>query len=320
MKKEKELYKKHRPKKLKDVVGQKAAVRKLRTYIKRDSGLPHVLLLTGPSGCGKTTIARIIKRMIKCGPADFTETNGASFNGVKEARAIEQSMYGSPIDGDSRLWLIDECHRITDPAWDILLKPLEDTPDHVYFIFCTTEPHKVKKTIQTRCNEITLQGIKEKDLIAVLEDVAKKEKVKLDKAVQDKIIEISEGSARQALTLLDGVYKIKDPDEQLEVLETKNIRAQSESVVKLLIGKGKPEQIWGKLQPVLMGMVERKEDPETVRRMILGYCTVVGLRNRKMTNKCFLVYEHFSDNFFSCGMSGLVFGCYEMLFGADDGD
>lgn len=310
MKQGKELYKKYRPKNLSNVIGQQAAVSKLEGYIERNS-LPHVLLITGPSGCGKTTIGRILKKVLKCGNADFTETNGASFNGVKDARAIEQRMNGAPIDGECRIWLIDECHRITDAAWDVLLKPLEDTPDHVYFFLCTSEPQKVKRTVKTRCSEIAVSNISKKDLGNFVCNICKKEKTKLSKAITNNLLEIADGSARQALVLLDGIIMIKDEDEQMSILESADVRARSETIVKMLLNPKKNTR--NELRRLLLDMKGKKEDVEGIRRMILGYVTTVGLRNPKITPRCLLIYESFCENFYNTGFAGLVFGCYEVL-------
>ncbi len=306
-----ELYKKYRPKKLVDLVGQPAASKKLLSLFESKRGLPHTILFTGPSGCGKTTTARILKRMLKCGKADITETNGASFNGVKDARLIEQRMHGSPVSGDCRIWIIDECHRITGAAWDILLKPLEDTPDHVYFFLCTSEPQKIKKTVQTRCTQITMNNIPKKDLHGLVTTVAKNEKAKVHKTVMDKLLEIADGSARQALVLLQGVINIKDKEEQIEVLESADTKSHAEFIARLLLdGSGKS---WTKLKKVLAEMKQRKDDPEALRYMVLGYVTAVALKNDKLAPRCHVIFESFCENFYDSKIYGLIFACYEVF-------
>jgi len=107
-----ELYKKYRPKKLGNIVGQSNAVNILQSFI--DEGkIPHSLLFSGPSGCGKTTFARIIKRKLKCGDYDFTELNCADARGIDMTREIRSRLNQSPISGKCRVWLLDECHKLT---------------------------------------------------------------------------------------------------------------------------------------------------------------------------------------------------------------
>ena len=152
-----ELYKKYRPDGYGDLVGQAPAVKVLRGLLKK--GLPHAMLLTGPSGCGKTTVARIIKNKLQCQDSDFVELNSASDRGIDVIRGIDGRMRLGGLLGGPRIWLFDECHRLTKDAQEAMLKYLEDTPSHVYFLLATTEPDKLITAIRTRCTEVRFAAI-----------------------------------------------------------------------------------------------------------------------------------------------------------------
>src|SRR5678816_4466960 len=110
-----ELYKRIRPKRLKDLIGQDGAVKSIEKLL-ASSKMPHALLLTGPSGCGKTTIARILKAHLHCSDQDFFERNCADFRSVDDIREIRRHLDLRPLGGESRIWLIDECHKLTNDA------------------------------------------------------------------------------------------------------------------------------------------------------------------------------------------------------------
>jgi len=205
---EKELYKKYRPKDFEGVVGQTDALKSLQQMAKNKK-IPHALLFTGPSGCGKTTLARIVRRELGCGKHDFSEVNCADFRGIDMVRDIRSRMMQAPISGSCRVWLIDEAHRLTGDAMDAFLKILEDTPDHVYFMLATTNPQKLLKTVRTRCTEISVKSLSNKDIVKLVTDVAKKEGKTLPKEVAKKIADKCEGSARQALVLLHQIIDLE---------------------------------------------------------------------------------------------------------------
>ena len=211
-----ELYKKHRPKNFEDLIGQTTAVRLLSKKMKSNN-LPHTVLLTGPSGCGKTTVARILKRLLKCSKGDYKEINTADHRGIEDIREVNRRMRQAPIDGDCRIWLIDEAHKLTNDAQNAFLKMLEDTPKHVYFILATTHPQKLIKTIRTRSTQIDLKSLSNKDLEKLLLSISEKEKFNLPEDVLEKIIENSDGSARKALVLLDQVIEL-DEEEMIDAI------------------------------------------------------------------------------------------------------
>jgi DNA polymerase III subunit gamma/tau len=213
-----ELYKKYRPKEFRDVIGQGSAVKVLEAKLKSNN-LPHTLLFAGPSGCGKTTLARIVCRKLKCSKHDFKELNSADFRGIDMVRNIRININKAPIGGDCRVWLIDECHKLTTDAQNAFLKMLEDTPDHVYFMLATTEPQKLLPTIRTRSTEIAVKNLTRKSLQKLILFVSASALIGIDTEVLEKIIECSDGSARKALVLLDQIAELKSEEDMIEAIK-----------------------------------------------------------------------------------------------------
>ena len=112
------------------------------------------ILFTGPSGTSKTTLARIYKNHIGCSDMDFVELNAANFKGIDTVRDIIRDMNLSPMKGPVRMWLIDECHKMTNDAQNAFLKSLEDVPSHVRFCLATTDSSKLLKTLVSRCHKV----------------------------------------------------------------------------------------------------------------------------------------------------------------------
>lgn len=303
-----ELYKKYRPKTLEQLLGQDGAVKALNTLIEKKK-IPHSILITGPSGCGKTTIARILRRKVHCGETDFTEVNCADFRGIDMVREIRQRMMLAPISGKSRVWLIDEVHQLTPAAQDAFLKLLEDTPRHVYFILATTDPHKLKATIKTRCHDIAVKALSAKVLEQLVLRTAEAESIELADEVVDSLVAHSEGSARKVLVLLHSVLDIEDSEEQLQAIESSDVKAQAIEVAKLLMN---PRTQWSAIAKVLKGL---DDEAEAVRWLVLGYASSVLLGGGKMAPRAYVIINAFRDNFFDSKKAGLAAACYEVVVG-----
>lgn len=217
------LYRKYRPSKLKEVVGQAVIIQILRQILKSGS-IPHSFIFAGTRGIGKTTIARIFAKAINCeklttGDAcgkctnclvieqeetvDIVEIDGASNNGVDEIRDLRDKCTFLPQNLKYKVYIIDEVHMLTTAAFNALLKTLEEPPKHVVFILATTEPHKIPKTIQSRCMNFSFLTLTEAEIEGQIIEVAKKEKITLEKEAASLIAKKAEGAMRDALVLLD---------------------------------------------------------------------------------------------------------------------
>ena len=299
-----ELYKKYRPKKLERMVGQSGSVKVLTTYIKSKK-VPHALLFSGPSGCGKTTLARILRKELKCGKYDFTEKNCRK---IEEIRQIRSQMNQAPISGKTRIWLLDEAHQLTSDAQNEFLKMLEDTPRHVYFMLATTDPQKLKRTIRNRCTEIVVRSLVKKSMYKLLERVCNKEETSIPKEVLNEIIEWSEGSARKALVLLDQIIELDDEEAMLEAIKVTTAEIQSIAICRALFNM---RTNWSDMAKILKETTN--EDSERIRLGVLGYATKVILGGGKNTSEAYIIIDAFRDNFYDCKFAGLAAACWEVL-------
>ncbi len=301
-----ELYKKYRPKVLEDLMGQSGVIKMLGNMINNDN-IPHAILLTGSSGCGKTTIARILRRKLKCGKHDFNELNCADDRGIDDIRKIRRRMNQVAISGKTRIWLFDEAHKLTNDAQNALLKMLEDTPSHVYFMLATTDPQKLIKTIRTRCTEIALNPLLDKDMGTLLLTVSKQEKIKVPKQAISKIVEVSEGSARKALVILNQIIDLS-LEEMLETIRANTAEVQGIAVARALLN---PRTTWQAMTKVLKEC--SKEEPETIRWIVLGYMKSVMLGGGKPTDRAYIIIESFREHFYDSKHAGLVAAAFEVI-------
>ncbi|HUU89546.1 MAG TPA: AAA family ATPase [Candidatus Glassbacteria bacterium] len=307
----KELYKKYRPKTLDQVIGQDACVRSLQTMIKKKT-IPHTILFSGPSGCGKTTLARILRKELKCSKTDFSEMNCADVRGIDEVRKIRRVMHLAPIGGDVRIWLVDEAHKLTNDAQNAFLKMLEDTPDHVYFMLATTDPNKLKNTIRTRSSEVKVKNLNAADMTSLLNDICKKEKKKTPNKVIVKIVEIAEGSARKALVLLHQVIDMDSTEDMLDTIEKTTHEVAVFALAKILMN---PHVKWKPVAKILLDLKEQDTDAEGIRYMVMGYAQSALLKNWGSPDRAYNILESFRDHFYDSKFAGVTAACYEVVMG-----
>jgi DNA polymerase-3 subunit gamma/tau len=303
-----ELYKKYRPTTFKDVVGNRDALRTLAGFFK-EKKVPHFLLLTGPSGCGKTTLARIIRHQLKCSDMDYRELNTADFGGIDMVRDLRSKVGLSPVNGETRVWLLDESHGLSSAAMQGLLKLLEDTPDHVYFILATTDPQKLIKTLMTRATEIKLKPLADKEMEELLGKVSANESIPLDESVRDKIINVAEGSPRKALVILDQIRNLP-PEKQEEAVTWGYGGAEAIEVARGLLN---PKMNWATMAGILKRIEGLPDQSESIRMLVLSYMASVAINNPRMADRAVEVIDCFSEPFFNNKHAGLVLACYESL-------
>jgi DNA polymerase III gamma/tau subunit len=310
-----EFYKRFRPKSLKTVIGQDGAVASLQKLIDKGT-IPHAILLTGPSGCGKTTIGRILKETLNCGDSDYLEINSADFKGIDMVRDVRRSMNLSPISGDTRIWLVDEAHKLTSDAQNAFLKLLEDTPEHVYFLLATTDPQKLIKTIHTRCTEVRLVSLSGAALTKVLQRVIEKESLSVSADVVEEIIEAADGSARKALVILQQVAMVEGDEAQVKAIQSTTFtKDQAIDLARLLITT--PNPTWGDAAKILRAL--KDEDVEGIRYCVLGYARscMVGAEgkapNLKLGERAFKIIDIFGRNFYDSKQAGLAAACWEVI-------
>jgi DNA polymerase-3 subunit gamma/tau len=284
------------------VFGQDEVIKDLRRLVKKKR-VPQALIFFGPSGTGKTTIARILRHKLGATDSDFSELNCADIRGIDTIRAIRRRT-GVKAFGKCRVWLIDECHKLTNDAQNALLKILEDPPPRVYFFLCSTLPGRVIRTIKTRCTDFVLQPLSDKAIEAALKDVSKRAKIDQPKAdVRDKIINHSDGSARQALVLWDKIYDLDNEDEQLEHIESTEGESEAFDLAKELLKK---RPVWKTVTKLIANC---KDHEESTRRIVLHACATAMTRYNSV--QAYQVAEAFRDPFYDTGKAGLVLACWE---------
>ena len=222
------LARKYRPETFSDMVGQDAMVRTLKNAFEADR-IAHAFVMTGIRGTGKTTTARIIAKGMNCVGVDGTggsttepcgqcehclsiiqgrhvdvmEMDAASRTGVGDIREIIDSVHYSAASARYKIYIIDEVHMLSTSAFNALLKTLEEPPAHVKFIFATTEIRKIPVTVLSRCQRFDLRRIEPDDMMELLKKIAESEKAKISQDALALITRGSEGSARDAISLLD---------------------------------------------------------------------------------------------------------------------
>ena len=220
------LARKSRPQDFNQVVGQKPVVKTLMNSIVRER-IAHAILFSGVRGVGKTTLARIMAKAINCeqksdgnpcnkcqscteitsgSSFDLYEIDGASNRGIQEIRELKEKIRFLPTSSKYKIIIIDEVHMLTTEAFNALLKTLEEPPDHVFFMFATTELHKIPITILSRCQRYELKRVSAGDLTKHFQRLAEAEGVSIEPAALDLIVRESEGSVRDGLSLLDQVF------------------------------------------------------------------------------------------------------------------
>lgn len=304
-----ELYKRVRPKTVEGLVGNPGAKALLKKYAADPTRIPHAIVLTGESGTGKTTVARIIAGLLGCHPTEFVEMNSSQFNGVDTSRDLIRKMMYKPRNGKVRVYLLDESHRMSAEAQDALLKPLEDTPAHVYFMIATTEPGKLKKAILTRSTQIDMRPLTPETIFKfLLQPIVAKQKIETTDKVLELIARDCNGSARTALVCLESCIGL-EPKEQISVVKAR-ARAEDEAVnlCQMLLYK-KP---WGEIREALKSV---KGEPESIRRGVLGYMTAVALNaDGKKVMQAYDIICCFQKNYYDSGKAGLVASFIDALF------
>src|SRR3989304_4219041 len=170
------LYRKYRPQKFSDIIGQNHIVRVLEGAIKLGN-ISHAYLFSGPRGTGKTSVARILSREIGTSSNDLVEMDAASNRGIDDVREIRESVNTLPFESRYKVYIIDEVHMLTRDAWNAFLKTLEEPPRHVVFVLATTELEKVPETVISRCQTFSFKQPNQATLKDFALSVAEKEGV-----------------------------------------------------------------------------------------------------------------------------------------------
>ena len=312
-----ELALKYRPRRLEDFVGQEDAVGALQAMVDRGR-VPHSMLYLGPAGCGKTSAARVMMKLVGVRKDDLIELNAANFRGVDTIREVMGRMGMAPIGGKARGWIVDECHKLTNDAQNAFLKALEEPPRHVYFFLCTTEPARLLPTIRTRLDKVQFKSIESEDMTSLLQKVIAAEGGHLaavDPEVLEKVVQAAEGSARAALVLLNRVLMVEGKEAQLAAVV--GVQEGTDYAITLCRALGKfPKPSWSDVRKLV---AECDEDPEGIRRTVLGYFTKVWAGGGKLQTRAAFILDRFLSHWYDSGKAGLALACHEVLTWCDQG-
>ena len=256
------LARKYRPQKFNDLIGQEVLVKTLTNSILQNR-IAHAYILTGVRGVGKTTTARLIAMSLNCenrsektcepcgkcnsclavledNNLDVLEMDAASKTGVDDIREIIDNIKYKPVNSKYKIFIIDEVHMLSKSAFNALLKTLEEPPEHIKFIFATTEVKKIPITIISRCQRFDLLRIQIKDLSEQLSKISTEEKIKIDQEALNLIVRSADGSMRDGLSLLD------------QAIANENDNITATSIIKML-GLANREGVFDLLESIFNG-------------------------------------------------------------------
>lgn len=263
-----------------------------------------------------TTMATVIAKELGCSNFNLMEVDAGSDRSVDDMDRIKETIQFKPMDGNCRVIIINEIQTASSKAMQSLLDTTEKTPKHTYFIFTTTDPHKINKGLMTRSIVFNLTNLTVEELSKIIKRVLIKEKVKISENVIEKIAENADGSARTALTMLEQVIGLKNESDMLEVVE--RFTVNEKEVIELcraLLNK----KSWMEIITILKGI---KDEPERVRLAVVGYCDSVLLNPKTPQEKksgnaqASLIIECFVEKpFYSAGKAMLTNACFQVICG-----
>ena len=265
------LARKYRPQKFSEVIGQEHVTRTLKNAIEQGR-TAHGYIFSGHRGIGKTTVARILAMALNCrssdkpvtepcgacescteiragNSVDVIEIDAATNRGIDEIRELREAARYRPARDRFKIYILDEAHQITDPAFNALLKTLEEPPSHVVFMLATTQPEDIPQTIRSRCQHFSFRAVRFEEILGQLRDLVGREKIEADEDALALLAEAGDGSIRDALSILDQAIACCDgrltaetvrqlagaaPSTVLEEVMQAVARSSSEEVLRLV--------------------------------------------------------------------------------------
>ena len=309
------LHLDYRPNNWAEVIGNKGIISSLKSILKREKeDIPHAFLIQGKTGCGKTTIGRIIAAELGCPErindevnGDFIEINAANNRGIDTARSIMETMHYHPSGAECRVWLIDEIGVTTKDFQTAMLKALEDSPKHTYFILCTTDPQKLLPTLKNRCSTFEVESLDDEEIIQLLDWVLNEEEFDIPNDVKEEIVDAVDGCPRQTLVILDQIIDLPEGEMLDAVKDTKVDKKEIIELCRVML----KQESWKKIASILKGL--KSSEPEAIRRVVIGYMSSVMLGGGASANQAALIFDCFRETTYNFGMPGIVFSAFNTL-------
>ncbi|RLD78261.1 MAG: hypothetical protein DRJ07_13450 [Bacteroidetes bacterium] len=295
----------HRPKTFEDFVGNKEVIEAIQNAIAKDSP-PPAFLFTGGAGTGKTSIGRVTAIALGCHPKHIDEKDSADDRSIESVRKMKTNLKFTPMVGTKKVVLLDEIHQMLKPAQNALLKVLEEPPSHAHIILCTTNPENLLDTIKRRCHIYQLAYLTVSDQHKLLKRILKKEKVKkFPPKVLDKIVDLANGSAGNALKYLDMVIDFTDVKKALNTLKSAGATQSDVAALCRVLCNSNMSKTnrWYQIQRLLKTFTA---EAESSRRPILNWLSKILMDSDLDTGaELSFMMTHFEKNFFDSGMAGL---------------
>lgn len=301
-----------------DVYGHEKTVEAVRSLLALpEAKIPHAFVFTGNPGCGKTTMARLIAQELVPNEDDrvlcIKEIDAASYSGAEDTRSLREEVRGRPMVNAPLVVIVDEVHRLSATAKDVLLKILEESGEgslkHLYWILCTSEADKLPVAIQRRAKCFDLKPVPDNQIKSLLVTIGTQQGYKVPADVRAKIVQAAGGSPGMALSILETVAPSCKADMSPEdiadvVASIKGPNAATDNLAKALLDGASRAEV----RRILQGIKAEGKDAESVRRGVLGYCEAAYLGQwYKGSRDPLEVMEIFcAGNTFDSGWSGLI--------------
>lgn len=277
-----------RPQGFDDLVGQEAVVKTFKNALASDK-IAHAYLFSGPRGVGKTSSARILAKALNCtqragsepcgkcdscksitagASVDVLEIDGASNNSVDSIRELREAVKYAPAGGKYKIYIIDEVHMLSTPAFNALLKTLEEPPPHVIFIFATTEAKKIPSTILSRCQHHSFRRISRSDIREQLKKITGIEKINISDTALDMIAKAADGSMRDGLTLLDQASSFTD---EITEKELQSLLGLPETEILLNLSKTILSGNISETFSIIKELIDRGSDLRQITKELVEY-------------------------------------------------